>query len=117
MNDQSAGWSPDSDGDEDDDRPLRSSLERALMERARRAAERAREKPPRPYLQHALALAAALGLVLLLALGFDAFITSMQRVMRMMDEQEQKQQQEQKARPKPAPDPKDPMPAYVVPEK
>jgi hypothetical protein len=115
MNDQSAGWSPDS-GDDDDDgegHRLRSALERKLMDRARLAAERDRQKGPRPVLQHAIALAAAVALVLLIGLGFDAFPTSVQKVMRMLDEEEarQKQQQEQVQR-----DPSEPMPAYVVPD-
>jgi ferric-dicitrate binding protein FerR (iron transport regulator) len=112
MNDQSAGWSPDS-GDDDEDGEgyrLRSTLERTLMDRARRAAERDRERGPRRWLQHSLALAAALALVLVIALGFDAFLTSMQKVMRILDENEAKSQQAQ-----PQPDPAEPIPAYVVP--
>ena len=114
MNDQSAGWSPDS-GDDDYDgegHRLRSRLERTLMDRARRAAERDRQKGPRRPLQHAIALAAAVVLTLVIGLGFDAFLTSVQKVLRMLDEQEarQKQQQEQVQ-----PDPSEPMPAYVVP--
>jgi hypothetical protein len=60
--------------------------------------------------QHLVALAAALGLVLAIALGFDAFLTSMQKVMQMLDREEARQKQqleEQKLR--------DPIPAYVVP--
>ena len=114
MNDQSAGWSPDS-GDDDYDgegHRLRSRLERTLMDRARRAAERDRLKGPRRPLQHAIALAAAVVLTLVIGLGFDAFLTSVQKVLRMLDEQEarQKQQQEQVQ-----PDPSEPIPAYVVP--
>lgn len=114
MNDQSAGWSPDS-GDDDYDgegHRLRSRLERTLMDRARRAAERDRQKGPRRPLQHAIALAAAVVLTLVIGLGFDAFLTSVQKVLRMLDEQEarQKQQQEQVQ-----PDPSEPIPAYVVP--
>lgn len=114
MNDQSAGWSPDS-GDDDYDgegHRLRSRLERTLMDRARRAAERDRQRGPRRPLQHAIALAAAVVLTLVIGLGFDAFLTSVQKVLRMLDEQEalQKQQQEQVQ-----PDPSEPIPAYVVP--
>jgi hypothetical protein len=112
MNDQSAGWSPEGDGDDDSDqRRLRSSVERRLMERARLAAERDRQKGPRRIVQHALAFAAAVILVLVIFLGFDAFLTSVQKVMKVIDEQEQQQKLEQ-ARPKPD----EPMPAYVVPE-
>jgi hypothetical protein len=112
MNDQSAGWSPDSDDDDYDGEGhrMRSALERTLMDRARRAAEQDRRKGPRPWLQHAVALVAALALVLVIGLGFDAFLTSVQKVMRMLDAEEARQQREQ-----PAPDPSEPIPAYVVP--
>jgi hypothetical protein len=112
MNDQSSGWSPDSGDDEHDGRRLRFSLERTLMDRARRAAERDRQRGPRRYVQHAIALAAAVALVTAIALGFDAFLTSMQKVMRLLDEDGARQQQEQPAQPKP----EEPIPAYVVPE-
>jgi hypothetical protein len=112
MNDQSARWPPDSGDDRDDEgRRSRSSLERTLMERARLAAERDRQKGPRRTLQHVVALAAAVILVLTITLGFDAFLTSMQKVMRMLDEEEEKQRQEQAA-----PKPDEPIPAYVVPQ-
>ena len=116
MNDQSAGWSPDS-GDDDYDgegHRLRSRLERTLMDRARRAAERDRQKGPRRPLQHAVAWTAAVVLTLVIGLGFDAFLTSVQKVLRMLDEQEarQKQRQEQE---QVQPDPAKPIPAYVVP--
>jgi hypothetical protein len=116
MNDQSAGWSPDS-GDDDYDgegHRLRSQLQRTLMDRARREAERDRQKGPRRTLQHAIALAAALTLTLVSGLGFDAFLTSVQKVMRMLDEQEAQQKQEQTQEPV-QPDPSEPIPAYVVP--
>ncbi|HEX9206922.1 MAG TPA: hypothetical protein VF851_01715 [Steroidobacteraceae bacterium] len=111
MNDQSTRWSP-GPGDEDDGerRRQRTLLERQLMERARRAAERDHQKEPRRTLQHVIAMAAAVGLVLIIALGFDAFLTSMQKVMRMLDAEEERQKQEQAA-----PKPDEPMPAYVVP--
>lgn len=115
MNDTSAGWSPGSDDEDDDEgaRRLRSTVERTLMDRARTAAERDRQKAPRRYGQHALAMSAALVLVLVIALGFDAFLTSVQRVLRMVGEEERRQEQEQA---EPARDPADPMPAYAVPE-
>lgn len=111
MNDQTSGWSPDS-GDEDDGegRRHRTFVERQLMERARRAAANDHQERPRRLLQHAVALIAALGLVLVIALGFDSFLTSMQKVMRMLDAEEERQKQEQAT-----PKPEDPMPAYVVP--
>ena len=111
MNDQSAGWSPDSGDDDDpDDRRLRSVLERTLMDRARQAAERDRQKGPRRFVQHAVALAAALVLVVVIMLGFDAFLTSVQKLMDMVeDEGDQTRSQPAK------PDPAQPIPAYVVP--
>jgi hypothetical protein len=111
MDDQSTGGSP-GPGDADDGGPRRqqTSLERQLMDRARLAAERDRQKGPRRTLQHAIAMAAAVGLVLVIALGFDAFLTSMQKVMRMLDAEEERQKQEQAA-----PKPDEPIPAYVVP--
>lgn len=111
MNDTSAGWSPESDDDEEGERRLRSTVERALMDRARAAAERDRQKEPRRLGPSLVALSAALVLVLVIGLGFDAFLTSVQRVLRMISEEEQRQQQET-----PAPDPTEPMPAYIVPE-
>jgi|OpeIllAssembly_1097287.scaffolds.fasta_scaffold372922_2 cytochrome c-type biogenesis protein CcmH/NrfG len=111
MNDQSAGWSPDSDDEGDaEERRQRRFVERQLMDRARRAAEHDHQERPSRLLQHVIALAAALGLVLVITLGFDAFLTSMQKVMRMIDAEEQRQQQEEAT-----PNPEDPMPAYVVP--
>jgi hypothetical protein len=118
MNDTSSGWSPDFNDDDDDDRPLRSDIERSLMDRARRAAERDHQRGPRRYVQHAIAFVAALGIVLLIGLGFDAFLTSMQKLTHMFDEADKQQQQQQQQRQpaKPAqPDPTSPMPAYVVP--
>ena len=117
MNDQSAGWSPDS-GDDDYDgegHRLRSKVQRTLMDRARRQAERDRQKGPRRPLQHAIALAAAVVLTLVIGLGFDAFLTSVQKVMRMLDEQEARQKQQQQQQEPVQPDPSKPIPAYVVP--
>lgn len=88
----------------------RTALQRALMERARLSAERDQQKPPRRTLQHALALVAALLVVGTLVFGFDAFLSSMQRVMRLLDEDAARQQAEQ-----PQPQPDEPIPAYVVP--
>ena len=116
MNDQTPGGPPGTvDDDEPHARDLRHSVERTLMDRARRAAERDQQKGPRRTLQHAVALAAAVGLVLLLTLGFDAFLTSMQKLMRMFEAQEAQQQQQAQPPGPQAPDPSEPMPAYVVP--
>jgi Na+-transporting methylmalonyl-CoA/oxaloacetate decarboxylase gamma subunit len=112
MNDQSSGWNPDF-GDDDPDEDKRKSaqaLQRAFMERARRAVEREQEKRPRRVGQHVVALVAAFALTFGIVYVFDAFLSSMQRVMRMMDEQEERQKQEEAERKK-----KEPMPAYVVP--
>ena len=72
------------------------------MERARAQAERDREPTTRRWLQQSIALAAALALVGIVMLGFDAFLTAMQKYMEaeVVD---------------PAPPPEAPMPAYVVP--
>ena len=112
MNDQSAGWSPDSDDDDSEGRRQRNFVERQLMDRARRAVEYDHQERPRWVVQRLVALAAALALVAIILLGFDAFLTSVQRVLRMIEAEEQKQKQEQA---QPAPKPEDPMPAYVVP--
>jgi hypothetical protein len=112
MNDQSSGWSPEfgDDDPDDDERKSAQSLQRAFMDRARRAVEREQEKRPRRLGQHLVALVAAFGLTFGILYVFDAFLSSMQRVMHMMDEQEERQKQEEAERKK-----KEPMPAYVVP--
>jgi hypothetical protein len=112
MNDQSSGWSPEfgDDDPDDDERKSAQSLQRAFMDRARRAVEREQEKRPRRLGQHLIALVAAFGLTFGILYVFDAFLSSMQRVMHMMDEQEERQKQEEAERKK-----KEPMPAYVVP--
>ena len=91
-------------------RHLAPPLQRAFMDRARRAVERDQEKPPRRLGQHLLALVAAFGLTFGIVYVFDAFLTGMQKVLHMMDEQEERQQQEEAERKK-----KEPIPAYVVP--
>ncbi len=114
MNDQGPGTTPQfgDDNPEDDQRRSTQSLQRAFMDRARRAVEHEQEeeKQPRPLGQHVVALVAAFGLTFGIVYVFDAFLSSMQRVMHMMDEQEARQQQEEAERKK-----KEPMPAYVVP--
>jgi hypothetical protein len=93
---------------EGDRRRLAASVQRRLMEqRARLAAERARVKPPSRLIEKVLALIAALIVVFIVTLGFDAFLTSMQKVMRMLDDEEQRQEAERKKN--------EPIPAYVVP--
>ena len=112
MNDQSPGWTPEFGGDDadDDKRKTERSLQRAFMDRARRAVEFEQEKRPRRLGQRLIALVAAFGLTFGIVYAFDAFLTGMQKVMRMMDEQEERQKQEEAERKK-----KEPMPAYVVP--
>jgi hypothetical protein len=104
-----AGKDGDRDGDQGESAP---SLQRAFMDRARRAVEREHEheKSPRRLGHRLVALVAAFGLTFGIVYVFDAFLTSMQKVMRMMDEQEERQQQQEAERKK-----KEPMPAYVVP--
>lgn len=101
---------PDQPGGQSAAPTQRESVQRALMEQARRSAELDQRKPPSRTLQHTLALAAALAVVGTLVFGFDAFLSSMQRVMRLLDEDAARQQAEQ-----PLPQPDEPIPAYVVP--
>jgi hypothetical protein len=83
-----------------------TSLQRVLMDRARAHAERDQERPPRRLFPLIAGAALALGLVLVIALGFDAFLESMQRVMEIGSEEEVPAE----------PSPEAPMPAYVVPK-
>jgi hypothetical protein len=81
----------------------RAVVQRALMDRARALAERDHEKPPKHLLPRVIAAALAAGVVLLVLLGFNAFLTSMQKVLGL----------EVTA---PPPAPTEPMPAYAVAE-
>ena len=58
----------------------RAAVQRLLMDRARSQAGREHEQP-RDWLRHGLALLAALMLVGVVLMGFDAFLTAMQRFM------------------------------------
>jgi hypothetical protein len=78
----------------------RAAVERALMDRARAQASREHERPNR-LLQHSVALVAALALVAVVMLGFNAFLTAMQKFMEIKVEE-------------PAPATTAPMPAFVV---
>jgi len=100
----------DDGGRDDERRNMAPPLQRAFMDRARRAVERDQERPPRRLGQHLLALVAAFGLTFGIVYVFDAFLTAMQKVMGLMDAQEERQQQEEAERKK-----KEPIPAYVVP--
>ena len=76
-------------------------VERALMDQFRDRALREPEKPPRQPLQRLVALALSLALVAAMLLGFDTFLTAVQKFMEIevVD---------------PAPPVTDPMPAFVV---
>ncbi len=109
MNDQGSGRPPDFE-DDDQEKRRAQALQRAFMDRARRAVERENEPVARPFGHRVVAVVVALAVTLTIVFVFDAFLTSMQKVMRMMDEQEARQQQEAIEKKK-----KEPMPAYVVP--
>ena len=113
MNDSSPGCPPAvQDGSQDvaKQQTAQPSLQRAFMDRARRAVEREHEKIPRRLGQHVVSLVAAFALTFGILYVFDAFLTSMQKVMRMMDEQEARQEKEEADRKA-----REPIPAYVVP--
>lgn len=90
--------------------PDAQALQRAFMDRARRAVEHEQAQPPRSRWHRVLAIVAALALTGGIVFVFDAFLGSMQRVMHMIDEQAEQQKQQEAERKQ-----KEPMPAYVVP--
>ena len=112
MNEPSRGLPPDFEDRAGGAAP--SPLQRAFMDRARRAVEREHEEGPSRLSRNVIAMLAAAALALTMFFAFDAFLTGMQRVMHRLEQQEQeqlqKQQQEEAERRK-----KEPMPAYVVP--
>lgn len=110
MNDQGSGRSPEFDDGDDDDKRRVQGVQRAFMDRARRAVEHEQAPTPRRVGHRVVAFVAALALTFTIVFVFDAFLSSMQKVMRMIDEQEARQQQEEIERKK-----KEPIPAYVVP--
>ena len=113
MSDSSPGCPPAvQDGSQDvaKQQTAQPSLQRAFMDRARRAVEREHEKSPRRLGQHVVSLVAAFALTFGILYVFDAFLTSMQKVMRMIDEQEARQEKEEADRKA-----REPIPAYVVP--
>ena len=79
----------------------KAAVERALMDQFRDRALREPEKQPRQPLQRLVALALSLALVTVMLLGFDTFLTAVQKFMEVevVD---------------PAPAATDPMPAFVV---
>ena len=109
MNDQGSGWSPDNEDDDESQRRAQS-LQRAFMDRARRAVEHEHAPQPRPVWHRLVAVVAALILTGTIVFVFDAFLSSMQKVMHMIDEQAEQEKQQEIERKK-----KEPMPAYVVP--
>jgi hypothetical protein len=56
-------------------------VQRTLMDRARRQAERHLERPERPLLPRLVGLALALAVVVVVLLAFDRFLGAMQRFM------------------------------------
>jgi hypothetical protein len=110
MRDQGSGRSPEFDDGDDDDKRRVQGVQRAFMDRARRAVEHEQAPTPRRVGHRVVAFLAALALTFGIVFVFDAFLSSMQKVMRMIDEQEERQQQEEIERKK-----KEPIPAYVVP--
>ena len=83
------------------DEPI--DVQRALMDRARRHAERDGEPTPRPVLPRLVALALAVVVVVVVLFAFDRFLASMQRFLDMPIGD-------------PVPAVTAPMPAYIVPE-
>lgn len=109
MNDQSAGWPPDFDEDDEEKRRAQA-VQRAFMDRARRAVEREHAPEPKPIGHRVFALVAAVGLTFGFFFVVDAFISAMQKVMHVIDEQDAREEQKKLEEKK-----KEPMPAYVVP--
>lgn len=79
----------------------RDMLQRVLMDRARAEAERDKEKPPRRLAPRVIAGVLAAVVVLVVMSGFDAFLTSVQKVLEIQAIE-------------PVPDPSEPIAAYVV---
>jgi hypothetical protein len=79
----------------------KAAVERALMNQFRDRASREPERPPRATLPRLFALAASLALVAAMLLGFNTFLTAVQKFMdvEVVD---------------PVPAATDPMPAFVV---
>ena len=110
MRDQGSGRPPEFEAGDDEDKRRAEGVQRAFMDRARRAVEQEHAPTPRPVGHRVVAFVAAIALTFGIVFVFDAFLSSMQKVMRMFDEQEERQRQEEIERKK-----KEPIPAYVVP--
>ena len=78
-------------------------VQRVLMDRARRMAERNHERIERPLAPRLVALALALLVVLVVLFAFDRFLASVQRFLALPVTD-------------PEPSVTEPLPAYVVPE-
>ena len=78
-------------------------VQRVLMDRARRMAERDQERIERPLAPRLVALALALLVVVIVLFAFDRFLASMQRFLSLPITE-------------PEPAVTEPLPAYVVPE-
>ena len=114
MNDRSPGRQPDFAGaDDQDDERRRNLLQRAYMDRARRAVEHdERQEPgPRRLVPNTVALVAAVFLALGMLYAFAAFLGGVKNVLRLLQQEETRQQQEEEEERKK----KEPIPAYVVP--
>ena len=80
------------------------------MDRFRAQADRPPDEKPRRIVQHTIALALALALVLVVLVGFDKFLTSMQKFMEIEIEERAPQ-----ASPAQGAEAEQAMPAFVVP--
>lgn len=78
-----------------------TALQRAMAERAREFGADSRRHRPGRYWQYGVSLLAALLVVALVFLGFDTFLTSMQKLLAIMAAD---------------PAPTEPMPVFIVPE-
>jgi hypothetical protein len=79
----------------------RDVLQRVLMDRARAQAERDKVKPPKRLAPGVIAAALAVLVVLVVMSGFDAFLTTVQKVLEIQATE-------------PVPDPSEPIPAFAV---
>ena len=77
-------------------------VQRVLMDRARRLAERDQERSERPLLPRLVGLALALLIVVIVLFAFDRFLASMQRFLALPVTD-------------PQPSVTEPLPAYAVP--
>jgi hypothetical protein len=86
--------------------PGAEPLQRIYMDRARAEAERDLVKPPRRPLQSAIALVLSVAVVIVILMGFDKFLASVQRALHVMEEQDKVEAERQRNQ--------EPMPAYAV---